>query len=80
MAAGGDDGPGPDDGAGGRDALRHGAKRPSRSEGAPWPPAESRSDGPERPGRRVPTAPDTDQHDLTAPPKATRLKKDGGDA
>jgi hypothetical protein len=36
--------------------LGHGEKAPHRSEGAPWPAGDTRSDGPKRPPFHVPTA------------------------
>ena len=43
--------------------LGHGEKAPHRSEGAPWPAGDSRSDGPERPPFHVPTAPEQEDDD-----------------
>ena len=51
----------PDDS--GERELGHGKKASHRSEGAPWPAGDTRSDGPERPPFHVPTAPGQEDDD-----------------
>jgi hypothetical protein len=61
--------------------LGLGGKQASRTAGAPWPPAHTVSDGPERPVRQIPTATGPDgEVEPDRPSRPTRAEGGNGDA
>ena len=73
--------PEPDNDAGFTAELESARKSPNVVRGAPFPPGRRQSDGPERPRRHVPTAPDpTSYGDGVTDPTSTEPEDDHGGA
>ena len=59
--------------------VQHGRKAGRSVSGAPFPPGHSQRDGPERPTRQVPTAPDERSRQTDAPPPTQAQEEDDDD-
>lgn len=78
MAVSGD-GPQSEDDATTPHEADSGTKSPNVVQGAPFPPGHRQSDGPERRGRHVPSAPEpSEREDQEPDPRATEAEEDHG--